>query len=325
VTVKHKKNRALPLTITLGSLLLFFCLALTTLWNIVLVYNYFQLDRLKQYAGPAVQIKVWNQWLILGIGSFLFVVIIVGITLFIIFMARQIIVNQLQKNFIDSVTHELKTPLTSLRLYIETLQRHQLPAAKQAEFLETMLKDVAHLDTLLNHVLEAAKAEYGGAQPTLMVTDLDAVVHEAMAVVLRRYQLSSTLIDYRNTELNLLSDPPALKLVLINLLDNAVKYSPDPPQIHVLAEVLPSGQVQVQVCDQGYGIAPAELKKIFSRFYRGTLTGQQKGSGLGLFIVRETVRRLRGKVSAHSAGKDQGSCFRLILPPAEALPAPAGR
>ena len=325
MTVKHKKNRALPLTITLGSLLLFFCLALTTLWNIVLVYNYFQLDRLKQYAGPAVQVKVWNQWLILGIGSFLFVVIIVGITLFIIFMARQIIVNQLQKNFIDSVTHELKTPLTSLRLYIETLQRHNLPAPKQAEFLETMLKDVEHLDSLLNHVLEAAKAEYGGAQPTLTLTDLDPIVHEAMAVVLRRYQLVPETMHYTPTGLSLLSDPPAFKLVLINLLDNAVKYSPDPPQILIQAEVLPSGQLQVQVCDQGYGIAPAELKKIFSRFYRSALTGQQKGSGLGLFIVRETVRRLRGKVSAHSAGKDQGSCFRLMLPRAEALPAQARR
>jgi signal transduction histidine kinase len=311
---KHKKNRALPLTITLGSLLLFFCLALTTLWNIVLVYNYFQLDRLKQYAGPAVQVKVWNQWIILGIGSFLFVVIIVGITLFIIFMARQIIVNQLQKNFIDSVTHELKTPLTSLRLYIETLQRHDLPKDKQAQFFDTMLKDVEHLDILLNHVLEAAKAEYSGAQQPLTLTDLDPIVQDAMAVVLRRYQLAPETMVYHPTGLTVLSDPPALKLVLINLLDNAVKYSADPPQITLQAEVLPTGALQLQVCDQGYGIAPAELNKIFNRFYRSALTGSQKGNGLGLFIVRETVRRLRGKVSAASAGKDQGSCFSLVLP-----------
>lgn len=300
-----KRNRALPLTITLGSILVVFALVLTTLWNIVLIYNTLQLR-------PVIGPNIWQQWLILGIGSFLFVVIIVGITLFIIFMSRQIILNQTQKNFIDSVTHELRTPITSLKLYVETLQRHQLEGERRDTFLRTMLQDVDYLDQLVSHLLEAAKVEYHPSKEPQEVA-LDPLIQEAIELIQRRYQLDPGCFNYAPSAISLQSDPDALRLILINLLDNAVKYSPPPPQISIQAS-RHEEDWQIQIQDQGIGIPANEQKRIFSRFYRGSELGQAKGSGLGLFIVRETVRQLRGQIEVSSPGRGQGSSFRIILP-----------
>lgn len=309
---KSAQSRALPLTITLGSLLLLFCLALTTLWNIVLIYNTLQL---RQTVGR----EVWGQWVILGIGSFFFVVIIVGITLFMVFMSRQIITNQMQKNFIDSVTHELKTPITSLRLYVETLQRHRLAPEKQAEFLGTMLQDLEYLDTLVSHMLEGARAEYHKTLERETLA-LDRVIESSIQLILRRYQLNAGVIHFEPSGLSLETDPHSLQLILVNLLDNAVKYSPQPPDISIRISTLASRsgtapeRLRLQIHDQGSGIPAAEQRRIFNRFYRGIWAGQIQGSGLGLFIVRETVRSLGGSIAVESPGKDQGSTFSVELP-----------
>ena len=303
-----KRNRALPLTITLGSVLVVLALVLTTLWNIVMIYNTL---RLRPVIGPAI----WQQWLILGVGSFLFVVIIVGITLFIIFMSRQILLNQTQKNFIDNMTHELRTPITSLKLYVETLQRHQLEGERREQFLGTMLQDVEYLDLLVGHVLEAAKAEYRPQRQKISIA-IDALVNESIELVMRRYQLDSACFDFEPTGVIFPSDHHALRLILVNLLDNAVKYSPAPPRISIRIQQIISAKgehLELRVCDQGHGLLPSESKRIFRRFYRGNQTDQAKGSGLGLFIVKETVRQLKGQISVSSAGRDQGSCFTVVL------------
>lgn len=300
-----KRGRALPLTITLGSILVVLALALTTLWNIVLIYNTLQLRQ-------AIGREVWGQWVILGIGSFLFVVIIVGITLFIIFMSRQIILNQTQKNFIDSMTHELRTPITSLKLYVETLQRHELTGDKREQFLEHMLQDVEYLDHLVGHVLEAAKVEYRKS-PERTDIAFDSLASECIETVRRRYRLEADVFSFAPNGLSLRSDPDALRLILINLLDNAVKYSPEPPRI-VLRATQNGRETLIEVEDKGLGLSQSELKRIFKRFYRGSGADQAKGSGLGLFIVSETARQLHGRISAESPGPNQGTCFRLSLP-----------
>jgi len=302
-----KKSRALPLTITLGSLLLLFCLALTTLWNIVMIYNTLQLRQ-------AIGREIWSQWVILGIGSFFFVVILVGITLFMIFMSRQIITNQLQKNFIDSVTHELKTPITSLRLYVETLQRHDLQGQKREQFLKTMLLDVEYLDSLVSHVLEAARSEYlSDPKAALDTVALDPLIQTSIELIQRRYQLEPGCLNFEPSGLYLLTDPNGLQRVLVNLLDNAVKYSLPPPQVEIQVQTQ-NDRIALSIRDQGFGIPTAEQRRIFRRFYRGIWTEQVQGSGLGLFIVRETLKRLKGQIQVQSPGKDQGSTFTLSLP-----------
>ncbi len=301
-----KGNKALPLTITLGSLLIVFTLALTTLWNIVLIYNSL---KLKEHIPTG---EVWQQWVILGVGSFLFVVIIVGITLFVIFMSRQIMLNQLQKNFIDAVTHELKTPITSLRLYVETLQRHTLPPEKRQNFLQVMLKDLDHLDTLVTHVLESARVEYRQREADFETLHLRELVQECAGIIQRRYPEVQSTITISEAAVVTRSNPYALRLILLNVLDNAVKYSPESPCIDIQIQQR-AQDIFIEISDQGVGIPAGEHKRIFKRFYRSKLSENAKGTGLGLFIVSETLKQLKGSIRLQSE-VGQGSTFTLRLP-----------
>jgi two-component system phosphate regulon sensor histidine kinase PhoR len=306
------KSKALPLTITLGSILLFFCLVLTILWNFALIYN---LSQLKQYAGPIKEYSGYFQWIILGIGCFFFVVIIVGVILFIVFLAREIMLNQLQKNFIDSVTHELKTPLTSIKLYIETLKKHDLAKEKKDDFLNIMLKDVERLDTLVDHILESAKLEHKRPYH-LKEIELEPLLKYCSEIISNRYSLEKENITLKTEKMIIKTDPTALQLVLINLLDNAVKYSDKNIKIIIEAYTNPSGKIDINIKDFGEGIPKLEISKIFSRFYRisNEITGNKKGSGLGLFIVKETINNLKGKIEVSSEGKNKGTTFKITLP-----------
>lgn len=307
------KSKALPLTITLGSILLVFCLLLTILWNFVLIYNF---SKIEELSGPIKDYSGYFQWIILFIGSFFFIVIIVGVTLFMIFLARQIVQNQLQKNFIDSVTHELKTPLTSLKLYIETLKKHELSKDKKDFFLNTMLKDVDRLDNLVNHVLEAAKLENIHKNYKFKELDLQSLISGCAESIISRYNISQDAISLNVEPLMIKSDPVALQLIIMNLLDNAVKYSNENIKVIVAANTSKDQKVDITIQDFGEGIPKSELKNIFRRFYRTAehLSGNKKGSGLGLFIVNETIKNIKGKIEVYSEGKGKGTLFRISLP-----------
>jgi two-component system phosphate regulon sensor histidine kinase PhoR len=308
------KSKAIPLTITLGSILLFFCLVLTILWNFVLIYNYSQL---KQYAGPIREYSGYFQWIMLAIGCFFFVVIIVGVILFIVYLTRQIMLNQLQKNFIDSVTHELKTPLTSIKLYIETLKKHDLSREKKEDFLNIMLKDVERLDTLVDHILESAKLDHLARSYQVKEIKMEPLLNYCSEIITNRYNLEQGDITLKTDDnMVITSDPTALQLVLINLLDNSVKYSNDNIKIIIEAYTNIAGKVDIVIKDFGEGIPKPEINKIFSRFYRisNEITGNKKGSGLGLFIVKETINNLKGKIEVSSEGKNKGTTFKITLP-----------
>ncbi|MBC7475145.1 MAG: HAMP domain-containing histidine kinase [Candidatus Sericytochromatia bacterium] len=305
------KNNALPLTITLGSILLFFCVVLTILWNYVLISNY---SKIKQYSNSASEGYI--HWSILGLGSFFFVIIIVGVVLSIVFLARQIILNQLQKNFIDSVTHELKTPLTSIKLYIETLKKHDLSKEQKDSFLNIMLKDVERLDNLMNHILDATQLENITKNYNFKDIELEEIINDSVDVIKARYNLKSENFNIKVKQNNLKSDPTALQLVLINLIDNAVKYSDDKILINLETKKDDNGKIIISVQDQGIGIPLNEKNKVFGRFYRisNKHVISQKGSGLGLFIVRENIKNMKGKIEIFSEGKDRGSTFTITLP-----------
>lgn len=301
------KLRAVPLTITLGSILLFFCLVLTILWNFILIYNYSQL---KEFAGPIKEYSGYFQWVILGIGSFFFVVVITGVLLFMIFLARQLMLNQLQSSFIDSVTHELKTPLTSIKLYIETLKKHDLPKDKKDSFLEIMLKDVERLNTLVDHVLEASKLEHLNKSYEYKEINLENIIKYCSEIIINRYNLPERMITIKSIPTFIKSDPAALELAFINLIDNAVKYSEG--NIQVFIEIVQNNSnVEVIIKDSGVGISKSEIKKIFKRFYRikDESNERVKGSGLGLFIVKQILDRLKAKIEVISEGKDMGTEF----------------
>ena len=287
-----------------GVVLMFVTLFLTVLYNMALVTDWF---RARQDGGLNA--------LVLVAGWAMGLAVIIGLILFVVSLARQIRLNQRQQNFIDSVTHELKSPLTSLKLHLETIRRRQLSPAQLEEFTGIMLADVERLDRLIDHVLEAARvdARRAGSLEPLAVRPR---VEQAIATIVRRHDLPPGAIVLEGDDAVLRADPVGLDLVLSNLLENAVKYSDGTVKVTVRLTKLPAGGVAIAVADAGVGIPRNQVRRVFNRFHRvgNELTRIRQGTGLGLYIVKETVRQMRGKIRAESPGEGQGSVFTLTLP-----------
>jgi signal transduction histidine kinase len=265
--------------------------------------------------GPAA-IEGPGYWIFLISGYVLFLAVIVGLILYVVWLAKQIRLNQRQQNFIDSVTHELKSPLTSLKLYLETMQLRKLAPEKQEEFTRLMLADVERLDMLIDHVLEAARVEQRRNPYPLAELELVPLLEGAIRTVSIRNGLAPGAIALEADALTVRTHPVGLEMVLVNLLDNAVKYSRDTIAITVRAYRADPGHVAVAITDAGVGIPRNQLKRVFQRFYRvgNETTRIRKGTGLGLYIVKETLKGLGGQVRATSPGENQGSTFTVTLP-----------
>ncbi len=259
------------------------------------------------------------QWLLIVLGSVFFVAIIAGLVLLGVWVVREMRLNQRQQAFLDAVTHELKTPLASLRLYLETLERRDPDAERRARFLRRATEDVDRLEQTLDQVLAAARAESPArapAAPTDLRQLLDPLVHE----IQRRHGLPPGAIEVHDEgALLALGHAGELEVVFRNLLENAVKYSEPPVEVRVRLSTASDGKVRVEIADQGVGIEKKDLRKIFQRFYRAgrDVQRQAAGLGLGLFIVGNLVRRSGGTVSAVSEGSGRGSRFAVTLPSAE--------
>lgn len=262
-------------------------------------------------------------WAFLILGSIFFVLIIVGLLMLLVWLVREIRLSQGQQAFLDAVTHEMKTPLASLRLYLETLERHDPGEAKRREFLRRMEGDVERLERTVNQVLAAARAD---ARPKIPeeVTDLTALVAGAADEIRERYELDESAIEIdRRRPLPARGHHGELEMVFRNLLENAVKYSGKPVAVTVSFRRT-GDRAEVEVSDNGPGIERGDLGRIFDRFTRvGRDVGRQAGLGLGLFIVWSLVRRNGGRVVARSEGPGHGAVFRVILRAAEGgLPDP---
>jgi signal transduction histidine kinase len=302
------KTPSLAPPIIFGIFLVLATLVLTALWNIAIFTGWVH-GQGAITAGP-------GYWVFLISGYALFLAVIVGLILFIVWLAKQIRLNQRQQNFIDSVTHELKSPLTSLKLYLETMQRHRVPPEKQEEFYRLMLSDVERLNMLIDHVLEAARVDTRRKEYALAEMDLVPQLQAAIATVQSRNGLDDGAIVLEASELRVRTNPVGLEIVLVNLLDNAVKYSLDAVKIRVTAFKASEGQVAVAITDTGVGIPRNQLKRVFHRFHRvgNELTRIRKGTGLGLYIVKETLKSLKGTIRATSPGERLGSTFTITLP-----------
>jgi signal transduction histidine kinase len=231
---------------------------------------------------------------------------------------KEINLNQRQSNFIDSVTHELKSPLASLKLYLQTLSRRQVSEQQAADFHRFMLDDLQRLDELINHMLDAARVEQETAGELEGVTDVDlaSVLRTCAATACQRHRVppETVTLDLRPTKVR--ARPIDIEMIFRNLIDNAVKYGGRPPEVTV--EMWPDGRGRVvtRVTDNGPGIPLKQRRKIFRRFVRlgSELERQQTGTGLGLFIVRTKVKQLKGKVNVFGRGTLNGTIFEVDLP-----------
>ena len=253
--------------------------------------------------------------LILGI--VLFAVIIAGLIIYTVFLVLEIKRNEDHESFINSVTHELKTPIASMRIYLETLQSRTLTDQQRREFYGIMLADADRLHQTVDQVLKAGVVREK-SRVAHQPVDLAAVVRESvdLALVGHHLQPDAIKLDTHVTGLFVRGDAEDLRIVVTNLLNNAVKYSGADVQVTVSVAAPSPGTVWVRVADRGVGIPKKQLKRIFNRFYRVQMRGltQVKGTGLGLYIVRSIARSHNGRVFAHSEGEGHGATFTLELP-----------
>jgi two-component system sensor histidine kinase SenX3 len=259
---------------------------------------------------------------LLVLGIIFFCAIMAGLTLNTIFLIREIRRNEQHDSFINAVSHELKTPIASLRLYLDTLRSRQLSAEQQQEYFRDMKEDVDRLDADVEQVLKAAEVR-GRARRPFSAVNVEALAAQCAERARTRHQLSDEALRFQSnvngTQPLVMGDEDDLRTAFNNVIDNAVKYSGDTIAVEVNVSVPDPQHVRVQVRDHGVGIPRRELKQVFRRFYRvkGRGVAGIRGSGLGLFIVRTIARRHGGRVEAHSEGEGRGTTVDLTLPRAK--------
>jgi two-component system, OmpR family, sensor histidine kinase SenX3 len=261
----------------------------------------------------------WRRVAPLIFGLIFFGLIIAGLSVNTVFLVREIRRNEQQDSFLNAVTHELKTPIASIRMYLETLESRQLDEPQRHEFYRIMLEDTDRLLGTVEQVLKAGEARQRSKRKNWQELDFSELVKSALELTRLRHHLTPENLRFGVAPpegLLVLGSPEELRTIVFNLFDNAVKYSGDNRQIVVDVRTPDMDAVLLSVRDLGIGIPRSELKRIFNRFYRATnpLAGQMKGTGLGLFIVRSIARRHGGDVYAESEGEGRGSTFTVRLP-----------
>ena len=263
----------------------------------------------------------WREGVKLFFGVIFFAAIIAGMILNTIFLVREIRRNEQHDSFINAVTHELKTPITSIRLYLETMQRREVSEAQRQQFFTLMLSDADRLLATVDQVLTAGESGYKRGKRHHVDLDYEALVRECIELTRTRHHLEPGALEFESSltagQMNINADPVDLRTAVSNLLDNAIKYSGDKIEISVGLETADEDKLLLlRVTDRGVGIPPEELKRIFKRFYRvpGRHSFKVKGTGLGLFIVRAIAKAHGGKAYASSEGVGRGTTITLALP-----------
>lgn len=294
-----RRRGAIAFFITLGALLVGLAVALNIGW--IILNN----DR-------AVALAV--------LGVILFSLLIAGVVLNTVFLVREIRRNERQDSFLNAVSHELKTPIASMRLYLETLQRRPIEEEQRQQFYKIMLADSDRLLATVEQVLKAGELGQRHRQQNRTLIDLGPLLAECINVTLQRHHLDPGSIALDpvpgNVRLSVLGIPEDLRTAIINVLDNAVKYSPDGVHIRCSLAITRYTWVTLRISDTGMGLPPNQHKRIFHRFYRvpGRSMVKIKGTGLGLFLVRNIARQHGGEVAASSAGPGLGTTITFTLP-----------
>jgi two-component system sensor histidine kinase SenX3 len=292
-----RRRGAIALSITLGVLLVVGLITYNIAWIIL-------------YKGRIAAIVL---------GIIFFSLLTAGVVLNTVFLVREVRRNERQDSFLNAVTHELKTPIASIRLYLETLQRREVPEAQRQDFYKIMLADS---DRLLGTVEQVLKAGELGARRSHSRTllELAPLVADCIAITLQRYHLPPDAIQLHpvplGVRLHVSAFPEDLRTAVLNILDNAVKYSPSGVHVRCSLSIYRYTKVALTITDTGLGLAPNHLKRIFKRFYRvpGRNAVKIKGTGLGLFLVRAIARQHGGEIAATSPGPNLGTTITLKLP-----------
>jgi len=298
-------RRSLRLPITLAIVMIAMLVVLTVGWVLLAVFGALANSR---FAGL--------NWTLLSVGTAFIALLLVGVVMYLGLSIKTINLNRRQSNFIHSVTHELKSPIASMKLCLQTLSRRQVSSEEQASFHEFMLEDLDRLDRLINHVLEAGRVDTARADGEVAEVAMENLLEECANTVCLRYRVPSQTVRVDVPPCTVRARRLDLEMIFRNLIDNAVKYAGAEPQVEVLLRRRPNGSVVTQVCDNGKGIPYKLRHRIFRRFVRLglELEREKPGTGLGLHIVRTLVRRLGGRVRVRDREPGPRAVAEVELP-----------
>lgn len=298
-------RRSIGLPIILAILMIVLLIALTIGWVVLAVYG---------ALGHAKMAGLY--WTLLTVGTTSLVLVLVGTVTYLSLSIKAINLNQRQSNFIDSVTHELKSPIASLKLYVQTLSRRRVSLDQQEGFYRYMLDDVERLDHLINHLLDAARVDRESVDEQWEAVDLAQILAGCSSSVCLRYRVPRDTVRLDVQPSLVTARPVDLDMIFRNLIDNAVKYAGDQPRVEITSRLDSGRQAVILIRDNGPGIPHALRKKMFGRFVRlgAELERKQPGTGLGLYIVRTLVKRLRGRVRVRDTATATGTVFEVCLP-----------
>jgi two-component system phosphate regulon sensor histidine kinase PhoR len=298
------RRKSIGWSITLGVVMIVLVVALGVGWVLLTI---------SREDNPGLYITA------LAVGLTFLVLVLVGVVLYLTITVQIIALGQRQSNFIDSVTHELKSPIASLKLHLQTLNRRELSDELREKFYGVMLDDIERLDTLINHMLDAARIEQTQPDDDRQVVDLAQVLRSAAETSCNRYHVPQDTVTLDLQPASVYARLIDVELAFRNLIDNAIKYGGEPPRVEVSCAVNGAGRVTARIVDNGSGIPVKYRSKIFSRFVRlgSELERSKTGTGLGLYIVRTAVKQMRGKVNVRARGDAQGTVFEVELPACE--------
>ena len=255
-------------------------------------------------------------WIILLEGCFLMLIILAGVYIIFVYWNKQARLNRLQSNFVSSVSHELKSPLASIQLYLETMKYQKVSEEDSEEFVEIMLTDTERLASLIDNILESSKYDPKSMQLQFQPVELGAFIHEVVEGLKRQFEERNCKIRLEVEEDSVLMlDKRAMRMVFNNLIGNALRYSPNGTPLTIRMQKKKK-YCEVDFIDQGIGLDKKDMKKIFRKFFRVTNKDSQniEGAGLGLFISKEIVRNHKGQMRVFSEGRGKGSIFTVALP-----------
>ena len=257
-------------------------------------------------------------WTLLSVGSIMFGVVLSGVVVYLVWSIQQINLNRRQSNFIDAVTHELKSPIASLKLFLQTLGKRNIDESQRQDFYRSMLEDVDRLDQLITQLLDVARLQQDSNEPESEAwIPIDETVYKCTEKLLAQHHVSKDSIQIDCGEIDVWAKQIDIEVLARNLIDNAIKYAGNPPKIEIVIDVDPETlNSRWLISDNGTGVPRHLRRQIFRRFYRigDELERKKPGTGLGLFLVRSIVRRLRGTIRVLDVPKQTGARFEVMLP-----------
>ena len=290
-------------------------------WVLVVVFwiywfigRHKELRRLTQLYKPDLLAGYHFDWLVLAEGLALLVAILIGVYIIFLYWQRQSTLNRQQRNFISQVTHELKSPLASIRLHLETIRLRKPSPERLERFLDTMLDDTSRLENHINNLLMAAKLEHGFGAGERQNVNFSEFVTRILELKLLKLPEGGCLTWQIEPDIRVDLDPDGMDMALRNLFENAILYSLASPEIEVIL-TREKNRCLLTFSDQGRGMAKGDVKKVFRMFYRVRTTGENiRGTGLGLYIVQSIIERHGGRIRATSPGVGKGTTFQIYLP-----------